>query len=227
MNIFALFALSFLPLITAFLLIVILVPGHKKIRYGVFACTLGLVTVAPAAYVQFFILNLPIFTANTVINLLITAIVFNGLVEESVKMLFMSFLPFKKQNLSFYFCCALLAGMTLGSFESVIYVVKKINGASGALGISSLVNLLVARAFTSVVIHTFCAGLSGLYLWMFKNKQSRLMPFFWAVLLHGIYNFCAGFTNSFYWFSVVAILFAILECRIWYKEANTLEKSPV
>lgn len=224
MNIFALFALSFLPLITAFLLIVILVPGQKKIRYGLFACALGLVTVAPAAFLQFFILNLPIFTANTVINLLITAIVFNGLIEESVKMLFMSFLPFKKLNLPFYFCCALLAGMTLGSFESVIYMLKKISGASGPLGISAIVNLLAARAFTSVVIHTFCAGLSGLYLWLFKNKQSRLMPFVWAVLLHGTYNFFAGFANTFYWFSLVAILFAILECRIWYKEAAALSQ---
>ena len=220
MNIFALFALSFLPLVVVFFLFVILVPGQKKVRYGILACILGLFAVVPTSLVQHFILNLPIFTASTVVNLLVTAIIFNGLIEESVKMFFLSFLPFKKLNLSFYFCCALLAGMTLGSFESIIYVVKKISGAAEPLGTQAVLNLLVARAFTSVLIHTFCAGLSGLYLWMFKKKQTHVLPFVWAVLLHGVYNFFAGFSNNFYWFAVIAILLAILECRIWYKYNN-------
>ena len=177
MNIFALFALSFLPLIVVFFLFVILVPGQKKVRFGILACILGLFAVVPTSLVQHFILNLPIFTASTVVNLLVTAIIFNGLIEESVKMFFLSFLPFKKLNLSFYFCCALLAGMTLGSFESIIYVVKKISGATEPLGTQAVLNLLAARAFTSVLIHTFCAGLSGLYLWMFKKKTDTRTAF--------------------------------------------------
>ena len=225
MNIFALFGLSFLPLVTAFLLIVILVKG-QKLRYALFACVVGLLTVIPTGIVQYFILKLPIFKANTVVNLLVTAVIFNGLVEESFKMLFMSVMPSKKLNLGAYFTCALLAGLTLGSFESVIYVVTKINGAFEPFGSRALINLLVARAFTSVVIHTFCAGLSGLYLWAFKRKQKNVMPFVWAVLLHGVYNFFAGFKNGFYWFAIIAILFAILECRIWYKY-NTVSETGV
>jgi hypothetical protein len=102
MNIFALFALSFLPLVVVFFLFVILVPGQRKVRYGILACILGLFAVVPTSLVQHFILNLPIFTASTVVNLLVTAIIFNGLIEESVKMFFLSFLPFKK-NLIFHF----------------------------------------------------------------------------------------------------------------------------
>ena len=216
MNIFALFALGFVPLLTVFLLMAILVKG-LKLRFALLACLVGLVTVVPAGFVQYFVLGLPIFRANTVVNLLITAIIFNGLIEESLKMLFMSFLTFRKLSLSAYFSCALLAGLTLGSFESLIYVLSKLNGAVESLGTETLVNLLLARAGTSVLIHTFCAGLTGLYLWMFKKKQTHLMPFVWAVLLHGVYNFFSGFKNGFYWFAIIAILFTILECRIWYK----------
>ncbi len=216
MNVFALFALGIVPLLTVFLIMVILVKG-LKLRFALFACLIGLITVVPTGFVQYFVLGLPIFMANTVVNLLITAIIFNGLIEETFKMLFMSVLPFKKQTLPAYFCCALLAGLTLGSFESLIYVLTKINGAVEPLTTDILVNLLLARAGTSVLIHTFCAGLTGLYLWMFKKKQTHLMPFVWAVLLHGVYNFFAGFKNGFYWFAIIAILFTILECRIWYK----------
>ncbi len=216
MNVFALFVLGIVPLLTVFLLMVILVKG-LKLRFALFACLIGLITVVPTGFVQYFVLGLPIFMANTVVNLLITAIIFNGLIEETFKMLFMSVLPFKKQTLPAYFCCALLAGLTLGSFESLIYVLTKINRAVEPLTTDILVNLLLARAGTSVLIHTFCAGLTGLYLWMFKKKQTHLMPFVWAVLLHGVYNFFAGFKNGFYWFAIIAILFTILECRIWYK----------
>lgn len=219
MNVYAVFAMTFIPLLAVFFLFVLLVPG-QKIRYALWACVLGLLTVVPAAVVQHYVLSLPIFLANTVINLLITAIIFNGLLEESFKMLFMVFLPQKKLSLAVYFSCALLAGMTLGSFESVIYFVKKISEATSPMGAKEVFVLLASRTFTSVLIHTFCAGLSGLYLWSFRKKQTRIMPFVWAVLLHGVYNFFAGFKSGFYWFAIVAILYAALECRIWYKYNN-------
>lgn len=216
MNFFLLFTLSFIPLLAVFFLFILLVPG-QKFRYALLACVLGVLAVIPASFVQYYVLNLPIFLANTAVNLLITAVIFNGLVEESFKMLFMTLLPFKKLTLAVYFTCALLSGLTLGSFESAIYLVKKIDEATEPLGATMIYQLLASRIFTSVLIHTFCAGLSGLYLWMFKKKQTHIMPFVWASALHGIYNFFAGFKSGFYWFSIVAIAFAALECRIWYK----------
>jgi hypothetical protein len=219
MNIFTLIALNFVPLLAVFLIFVIAVPG-QKIRYALLSCLLGLLTVIPASFVQYYILGLPIFMAGTAVNLLITAIIFNGLIEESFKMLFMAFLPQKKLTLPAFFSCALLAGLTLGSFESVIYLIKRLNESTAAAGPESFYTLLLTRSLTSVIIHTFCAGLGGLYLWFFKTKNSHLMPFVWAVLLHGAYNFFAGFKSGFYSFAVIAILFTILECRIWYKTAD-------
>jgi hypothetical protein len=39
-----------------------------------------------------------------------------------------------------------------------------------------------------------------------------------AVLLHGIYDFFAGFssTSNIRWFSVAVVLMAIIECRVKY-----------
>lgn len=219
MNIYLLFALSFIPLLTVFLLFRILVPG-QKIRYELWACFVGLLTLIPASFVQYYILNLPIFLANTVINLLITAIIFNGFIEEAFKAGFMFLLPQKKLTLPVFFTCALLCGMTLGCFESVVYMIKKINAAIYPLGATALLTLMVKRMFTAVLIHTFCAGLSGLGLWMLRHKQRHLSPFIWAILLHGLYNYFADFKDYFYWFSTVAILKSIQECYDWYKYNN-------
>lgn len=216
MNIYALLALSLVPVAAVFLLLVILVPG-LKIRYALWACTLGVITVFPAAFVQYYVLNLPIFYSTTLLNLLVTAVVFNGLIEEAFKMLFIAAIPQKKMSLPAFFACAVLSGLTLGSIESIIYLIKEIGAALFPLGAKDLLKLLFSRMFTSVIIHTLCAGLSGLYLWLFRRKTRKIMPFFWAVILHGCYNFFAGFKSGFYLFSIVAILFAALECRIWYE----------
>mgnify|MGYP002625378022 CR=1 FL=1 len=219
MNFYALFALTFIPLAATFLIVVILVPG-QKIRWALWACLVGLFTVAPTSFVQYYVLNLPIFYTNTVISLLITAVIFNGLIEETFKMLFMNLLPQKKLTPAQFFTCCLLCGMTLGSFESVIYMVKRIQETAYPLGIQEIYKLIVSRMFTSVLIHTFCAVLSGMYLWLFRHKSNKIMPFIWAVLLHGTYNFFAGFKSGFYWFAIISIVFAALECRIWYKFIN-------
>ena len=224
MNIYLLFALTFVPLLAVFLLFMILVPG-QKIRYGLWACILGIFTVIPTALVQHFVLNLPIFSEPTVINLLVTAIVFNGLLEETFKMLFMALVPKKKLSIPAYFTCCLLAGLTLGCFESIIYLVKRLGENTYQMEINELYILLLSRTFTSVLVHTFCAGLGGLYLWLYKSKNAHILPFVWAVVLHGVYNFFAGFKTGFYWFAIIAVLFAALECRIWYKFVTSLDSS--
>jgi hypothetical protein len=44
------------------------------------------------------------------------------------------------------------------------------------------------------------------------------------VLLHGIYDFFAGFANSLRWFSVAVVLMSIIECRIKYSALTNPEK---
>jgi hypothetical protein len=220
MNLYALLGISFAPA-TLFFLLAIILNKSLKIRYCLFSALLALVTVIPTSFIQFYVLALPIFTSYTFFSLMVTAIFFNGLIEESMKTLFMCLLPHKKQILGTFFCCIIIYGLTVGGFESVIYIVKKFQEVQGKGGREIVVSLLIDRIFTAQAIHTFCAALGGLYIWNFKNHKKSILPFVYAVLLHGIYNFFASFSGLFHWLAIVAILFAAVETRIFYLTAKT------
>ena len=222
MNLYALLGICFVPTALIFALAVIL-NKNLKITYCLWSCVLALLTVIPTSLLQFYILALPIFTAYTFVSVMITAILFNGLIEESMKMLFLCLMPHKKQILATFFCCVILYGLTVGGFESVIYVVKRFQEIQGQTGKELVLQLLLKRIFSAQAIHVFCAGLSGLYIWNFRRHKRNIMPFVYAVLLHGIYNFFASFTSLYHWLSIIAILFAAVECRIFYVSSNSAE----
>lgn len=207
MNIYVFILLCFLPLVLCILIMRFAVPDFK-ITKGLWAALVGLLSVIPIAIVQLFILNLPIFTANTLVAVLITAMIFNGLVEESLKMICMLFLPAKRNTLAVFFSMSLIAGLSLGCFETVIYLFAGYHE-------------IELRMISAVLIHTFCSGLSGLYIWTFRQKKPKVTPFVFAAILHGTYNFFAGFSGNYRWFAILAILMAIIECRIWYTQIRT------
>ena len=79
------------------------------------------------------------------------------------------------------------------------------------------------RYITAVLIHTFCAGLSGLYVWSFKQKKQYLRPFIAAVFIHGLYNFFAGFVYPLKAFSFVTIVYAAIRVKFSYDRLTTSE----
>ncbi|MBQ8678796.1 MAG: PrsW family intramembrane metalloprotease [Treponema sp.] len=222
MNLYALLGICFIPTAVFFVLAVLL-NKTLKIRYCLWAALLGLVTILPTSFIQYYVLSLPIFNGYTFASVMITAILFNGLIEEAMKMLFMCLIPQKKQTMGAFFCCVILYGLIVGGFESVVYIVKKFQEIQGQGGKEIVVQLLLNRIFSAQAIHTFCAGLSGLYIWNFRRQKKNPMPFIYAVLLHGIYNFFASFSSGYKWLAIVAILFAAVECRIFY--VSTIDKS--
>lgn len=218
MNLYALLGICFLPAVIFFVLAKMLNKSFE-IKYGVWSFALALLTVVLTSFIQFYVLSLPVFTAYTFASVMITAIVFNGLIEETMKMLFICLIPQKKQVLSAFFCCVILYGLAAGGFESLIYVLKKFQEIQGQGGKEIVTQLLLRRIFSAQAIHVFCAGLSGLYLWGFRHHKKNFMPFVYAVLLHGIYNFFSGFNSMYHWLTFAAILFAAVECRIFYLSA--------
>ncbi len=224
MNIYALLSLSFIPLVTVFILFALLVPG-QKIKLLFVSVLSGVLSLIPAAFIQLYFGDAEIFNVNTVTNLLVTAIVFNGLFEETSKMVLLNLIPRKKHPLRVFFSCCVLAGFTFGSLESVIYLLKSLQTFEGSDAAGEALKLIFMRMGTTVLIHSACAGLSGLFLWKWKNKNFTIMPFVYAVLLHGIYNFFAFRDSGYKWFSIIAILFAVLECRIFYRSALETQDS--
>lgn len=222
MNLYALLGISFIPAIL-FLALALIINKNLKICYCVWAGVLGLITVLPTSFIQYYVLSLPIFTASTFASVMVTAILFNGLIEEGMKMLFMCFIPQKKQILSAFFCCAVLYGLVVGGFESVVYIVKKFQEVQLQSGKEIVVQLLLKRIFSAQAIHVFAAALTALYIWNFRHHKKNIIPFVYAVLLHGIYNFFVSFDSVYRWLAVVAILFTAVETRIFYVSAKTEE----
>lgn len=213
MSVYAMMGLSFLPLVV-FLTIFRLAVSGFKVWYGLVATLVGLFSLVPIVIVQYFLLlQLPVFTDHTLMDMLLTVMVFNGLIEETVKMFTMLLLPHRKTGFAAFFAMAFICGLSLGCFETIIYL------------FSGYQNIQI-RSLTAVAMHSLCGGLSGIYVWTWRNpvekapgkKVPLVMPFVLAVVLHGVYNFFAGFSGGFWWFSVVAILMAALECRIWYRQ---------
>lgn len=223
MNLYAVLGISFIPSVLLLVLSKIL-NGSFKIRYGLLSFILGLVTVFPASFVQFFLLRTDIFNGTAFSSVMITALVFNGLVEETIKLLFLCAVPQKKQTLSAFFCCAVVFGLAAGGLETLVYVIKSSREIMLVSGRNLALDLLIKRIFSAQLIHALCAGLTALYLWSFRHFKSRnIMPFVLAVLLHGIYNFFVSFTSPFRWLAFVSIAFAAVECRIFYKPQKTGE----
>jgi len=223
MSLYAPIALCFILYTAAFLVMLLLMPGIK-LRHQLQASLLGVAAVLPIAFCEYIILGLPVFTAHTFVSVMITAIIFNGLIEETLKMIFMLPLPAKKLELPFFLAASVLCGLTLGSFESVIYFLHRLQ-LIGMESARAALMLITVRMFTSVLVHAFCAGLSGLFIWAYRRGRTAYTPFILAALLHGLYNFFAGFSTGYRYFSFVVIIFAAIKCRVWYKKLTTEETS--
>ena len=75
---------------------------------------------------------------------------------------------------------------------------------------------------TAVVLHALCAGLSGIFVWSVKQKKRNILPYAFAVIFHGLYNYFAGFKMNvpFFYFSFAVLAFALIECRVRYVRLN-------
>lgn len=202
MNIIVSVAVCFIPLIAFFICLAILIPGFKFSK-GLFSCVLGLISVIPIAAIQFILDKNNLFSAATLGAVLLESLILNGLIEESIKMGLLFLIPHKDAELKDFFAYSLLCGLSVGCFESVIYLI------SGYENIG-------LRMVTAVIIHVTCSGLSGLFVYSAKTKKIQCMPFLLSILIHGIYNYFAGFSSTLKFFSIAVILFALIECRLRY-----------
>ncbi len=200
----------FLPLIVFVACVSILCKDYR-IWKALLACLLGMLTVLPIAALQSAIKGFKLLNMDGLKGVLISAIVLTGLIEECVKAALLFILPYRSSVVSLgearakkvFFLCALTAGLALGCLESFLYLI----GGTQRIGL---------RMVTAVVIHVFCAGLGGLFVFGVKSKDVHLLPLFIAILTHGIYNYFASLGAPYFYISFVAVLFAAIECRVRY-----------
>lgn len=192
-----------------------------KFSTELFACLFGFLSVLPITFLQFYLMSLipeQLFSGKTDLSgLFCKFLVYNGLVEELIKVVMIALIPHKKLSLRAFFAASLLCGLCLGSFESIIYFLQHLSNANRT-GAELLYSLIFARMFSSDLIHVFCAGLGGLFVWGIRHKKNNPMIFIYAVVCHGLFDFFVYFDLWIHWFAVAAVLFAIIECRVKYQK---------
>lgn len=207
-------AFCFIPLVIAVLLFSL--AFKLRLTSLLIAILLGLAAVLPISFIQFFLPEIPGIGFSPVLHALIKSLLLYGLIEEALKAFTLIFLPHKKISSSKEFLLlAFTAGLALGCFESVVYYFDHLQLANSR-GATLLYGQIALRIFTSDIIHMTCTGICGLFVFSCRNKPARISFFITAILLHGFYDFFAGFSGSLRWFSIAVVLMAIAECRIKY-----------
>lgn len=219
--------LCFVPLILAIALFSI--AFKIKITHQLIAVLLGLAAVLPISFLQYFIPDFSALFKSPILFSLIKSLLIYGLIEEAVKTLLLLPVPHKlydeaNQCRDFIFL-SFIMGLSLGCFESVVYYFDHLQIANSR-GATLLYGQIAVRIFTSDIIHLTCTGLCGMFIYSIRHKERRISLFITAVVLHGIYDFFAGFssTSNLRWFSIAVVLMAIAECRIKYTSMKNNEK---
>ena len=212
-------ALCFLPIIICFVIYTFLL--KIRVTDQLIAVLLGLIAVFPISLIQYFLPNFTLFEHNPVLQTLLKSIIIYGFTEELVKMLFLIPIPHKKLSESDFLFLAFFMGLTLGCFESAVYFLDHLQMAASR-GAQLLLSQIFVRIFTSDLIHMSCTGLCGLFLFSCRNKPVSISVFILAVILHGIYDFFAGFQNDLKYFSIAVIILAFIECRNKYVSLQNL-----
>lgn len=211
--------LCFVPLILCFLIFAI---GFKmKVSHLLVAILFGLIAVLPISFIQYFIPSLPIFLNQPVLHALIRSLLLYGLIEEVIKTVLLLPVPHKEYSELNFLLLSFIMGLALGCFESVVYYFDHLQIATFR-GAKLLYGQIAMRIVTSDLIHMTCTGLCGLFVFSCRNKPRSISPLVMAILLHGVFDFFAGFQNGLKYFEFAVVLLAMVECRIKYTSLKNL-----
>lgn len=212
--------LCFIPLLFAVLFFKF--KSKIKLTHQLIAILLGLVAVLPISFLQFFLPNFADKFSSVILYSLLKSFVLYGLIEEVFKMVLLLPLPHKNYSLKDFILLAFVMGLALGCFESMVYYFDHLQNAVSK-GADLLYGQIFLRIFTSDIIHMTCTGLSALFIYSCRSKKKKISPLIWAILIHSIYDFFAGFNSSLRIFSFAVVLFSIIECRVKYKDLQKEE----
>ena len=214
------FILCFVPLLFAFCLFTFVF--KLKISHQLLAILLGLIIVFPISVIQYVVPTTNVFQNMPIVGTMLKSLIIYGLVEELFKTIVLVPVLSTKSIKEEYSALQLLflsflLGLSLACFESLVYLFDRLQIANNR-GAQVLYHFVFLRIFTTDLIHMVCAGLCGLFVISkrYNNNKSKISYLFLAILLHGIYDFFAGFQNNLKYFSFLVVLLAIIECRVKY-----------
>ena len=197
--------LCFLPIFLSLILFPFIIKSFN-FKNAFFSVFIGFLTFIPIIIIHYLLYNIHFFTKNSIFNLFLFYLIFNGITEETIKMLFF-YIHNKLFQKSVFFACCITSSLTLASFETFIYF---LTGNTN----------IILRLFTAVIIHTICALFSAIYI---EEKKSQIsFSFFWAIMLHTLYNFFASLPDFFNFFSIIVIIFGIIKLIVKFLPNNEI-----
>ena len=214
--------LCFIPLFIS--LFVCIFAFKIKTWHLIISVLMGLLAVVPISVIQFFLPDFNILENMPILKAILKSLLLYGLVEEIFKCVFILPLPKKEKTAFEFLLISFVMGLALGCFESVVYYLDHLQIANNR-NATLLYGSIFLRIFSSDLIHMTCTGLCGLFIFSMRNNKSGITCLLSAVILHGIYDFFAGFQNGLKWFAVFAILLAIVECRLKYSSIANPDQS--
>lgn len=204
MILYVTLAICFLPLLAGIVFSAVKVPSFK-LSYSVWAVGAGFAALVPIIVIQFVIRRFFNFSPASLAAVFLSALLFNGLIEETVKAVFLFLLPVKAVPLSAFTASAIIAGTAVGSFEALVYCIAGTNYSP-------------LRLITAVVLHALCSALSGIFVWTRKNGKARAAALVSSTVCHSLYDFFASFNGLVWWFSIAVLLFAAVRLRYYYTD---------
>ena len=204
--VYASLALCLIPLVVLFVCLRLLVQDFNSAK-GLWACILGLVAVIPCVLLHMFFIDSGGLPYQSLVGLLLEMLL-GALIEESVKFAVMFGMPARKNSLLLFLSYSMLCGFSLGCFETLVYI---LTGKINAGGLTFVWRL------PPMLLHLACTGLAGLTVYSIRKKSVKILPFLFAVLFHGVYNYFEHFGDDFrQYFAYVVVIIALFECRIQY-----------
>lgn len=210
----------FIPLI---LVLLIFTFKYKlKFTHQLLALLYGLIAVFPISVIQFFIPDFNILANTPVLASILKSLLLYGLIEEILKAALLLPVPHKNHTAQEFLLLSFVMGLSVACFESSVYYFDHLQVAASR-GAILIYSQIFTRIFTSDLIHLSCTGLCGLFIYTCRQKSPAPMCLVNAILLHGIYDFFAGFQTNLRWFSIAVVILSLAECRLKFTTISQKE----
>ncbi len=202
-----------LGLVTAFYLVSAFSIKTFNKLHGLIAVILGIIAFVPVEGIVLLLGRISILSYHSAIIRLITALVLNGIIVESIKTGILFFIPKKNIKLPAFFSYGFLSGLAFAAAEIFLLFLSKGN-------LRPELNF-----FALALTHSACAGLDALFVYSIKTKNIQILPYIFAILIQGVYTYFTNLETPLRFVSVIVIFVALFECRIRYKVAKTEEEN--
>lgn len=200
-----------IPVVLGFLIFMLMVRYEKKTRraqasFSNSAIILGagILASVTAFLIRVAAMQIPFYPSNKLLSIFVISIFAKSLPALIVKLIIFMLVPFKNRTFGQFFNWIILISLPFASFDFAWWILHKD----------------VFQAVMTCFMQGFSTILTGYFIWSLKRYAKHFMPLIYAFILQGIFYFFISFAFPFKYISIAAVLFAMVEARLWFVILN-------